>query len=216
VTVTEDCTTRLEGEVASCFAREQAEDVVARVQGVTCIENLIDVSCSVPRWSCADNDWDPIRHDFDFDDRTVRLMSDREFGTDIENELSWPPFVDVGEVRVPVEDGGAPLTVTIDDWNERVSASASTIEGGAAGCSTTWTSTSSAAASRPDRPGRPARTTRRDRARGPPGCRCAPRCVPPAGCRSRPMPRAGQARARAGPGDPGRQRAIKRGRTGCR
>jgi hypothetical protein len=192
VTVTEDCTTRLEGEVASCFAREQAEDVVARVQGVTCIENLIDVSCSVPRWSCADNDWDPIRHDFDFDDRTVRLMSDREFGTDIENELSWPPFVDVGEVRVPVEDGGAP------------------------GCSTTWTSTSSAAASRPDRPGRPARTTRRDRARGPPGCRCAPRCVPPAGCRSRPMPRAGQARARAGPGDPGRQRAIKRGRTGCR
>jgi osmotically-inducible protein OsmY len=67
VTVQEDGTARLEGEVASWFAREQAEDIVARVQGVTGIENLIDVSYAVPRWPHAYHDWDPIRHDFGFD-----------------------------------------------------------------------------------------------------------------------------------------------------
>jgi osmotically-inducible protein OsmY len=123
---------RLEGKVASWFAREQAEEIIARVNGVTDIENLLDVESTVPAWSCSHYDWDPVLHDVGFDYQTVRVKPDWEIRDDIESELRWSPCVDHGDIGVAVEDATATLTGQVDSYHERSLATDNAIEGGAA------------------------------------------------------------------------------------
>jgi osmotically-inducible protein OsmY len=104
---------------------------VAVVNGVTDIENLLDVESTVPAWSCSHSAWDPVIHDLDFDYQAVRVKPDREIRDDIGSELRWSPFVDREDIDVAVEDGTATLTGQVDSCHERSLATDNAIEGGA-------------------------------------------------------------------------------------
>lgn len=122
----------LYGEVDSYFEKSQAEDLAAKVNGVTEVHNYLDVSYDVPSYSYHwYSDWDPTLYDYDYDYKTVHAKSDREIKDDIESELFWSPFVGEDEVNVTVDDGVATLTGTVDSWGERNAAWENAIEGGA-------------------------------------------------------------------------------------
>jgi osmotically-inducible protein OsmY len=125
---------RLYGLVDSYFERFQAEDVAARVPGVTAVRNYLTVDYVSPPYAYGYrgyHDWDPLLYDFDFDYDTVRKKPDWEIEGDIESELFWSPFVDADEVNVAVDDGVATLTGTVDSWSELQAASDNALEGGA-------------------------------------------------------------------------------------
>ena len=122
---------RLFGEVGSYFAREQAEDLAARIGGVVEVDNRLRVDYEVPGYGYAFHDWDPVSFDYDFDRSTVRQRPDWEIAEDIEHELWWSPFVDADEVTVHVRDGKATLTGIVDSWHERAAAAENAVDGGA-------------------------------------------------------------------------------------
>ena len=121
----------LEGEVSSWFAREQAEDVVARLGGVTDIRNRLEVAYPIPIDTYTYHDWDPVLYGFDFDVRTIETRPDDEIREEIAQELWWSPFVDRDAVTIRVEDGVATLSGTVDSWMERDAATENAFEGGA-------------------------------------------------------------------------------------
>lgn len=124
----------LYGDVDSYFEKSQAEDLAAKVNGVTNVHNYLDVSYEVPSYSYHwYSDWDPTLYDYDYDYdyQTVESKSDRVITEDINSELFWSPFVDADEVTVSVDDGVVTLTGTVDSWGERSAASENAIEGGA-------------------------------------------------------------------------------------
>ena len=121
----------LKGDVSSYFAREQAEDVCARVPGVKDIDNRLTVTYEVPAFTYAFHDWDPLLYDYEFDHASVRHRPDWEIRSDIESELWWSPYVDEDQVTVTVENGTAILTGTVDSRRERHAASENALEGGA-------------------------------------------------------------------------------------
>jgi osmotically-inducible protein OsmY len=130
----EDGEVQLYGTVDSYFERFQAEDVAARVPGVSTIRNHLDVDYVSPPYAYGYRgyyDWDPLVYEFDYDYDTVRVKPDWEIEGDIESELFWSPFVDADEVTVEVDDGVAVLTGTVDSWAERQAASDNALEGGA-------------------------------------------------------------------------------------
>ncbi len=120
----------LRGKVDSYYARAQAEDIAARTNGVTSIQNDLTVAYTITPYTYY-LDWDPVEYDYDYDYETVSTRPDREILDEIESELFWSPFVDSDDVTVTVKDGVATLTGTVDSWSERSSATENAIEGGA-------------------------------------------------------------------------------------
>lgn len=111
----------------------QADDVAARVYGVTEVHNNLTVGDTDNlTYDPYTDDWYPYDHDWlvTADDPTTK-KSDWEIREDILEELFWSPFVDEDEVVVTVDDGVATLTGTVDTWAERASATENALEGGA-------------------------------------------------------------------------------------
>jgi osmotically-inducible protein OsmY len=121
----------LYGDVDSHFERAQAEDLVAKINGVTGVNNYLDVSYDTPDTSYDFYDWDPTLYDFEFDYQTTMTRSDSEIRDDIQDELWWSPWVDSDDVTVAVDDGTATLTGKVDSWSERRIAAKNAIDGGA-------------------------------------------------------------------------------------
>lgn len=121
----------LRGEVDSYFEKEQAEDVVARIKGVTEVQNYLDVGYDSLSYGYDFYDWDPTLYDYDFDIETTQRKSDQAILDDIQSELFWSPWVDSDQVNVKVDDGVATLTGDVDDWSERETATENAMEGGA-------------------------------------------------------------------------------------
>jgi osmotically-inducible protein OsmY len=121
----------LRGEVDSYFEKAQAEDVVAKVKGVTDVHNYLDVGYDSVSYGYDFYDWDPTLYDYDFDIETTQRKSDQVILDDIRSELFWSPWVDSDQVEVKVDDGIATLTGEVDDWSEREAATENAMEGGA-------------------------------------------------------------------------------------
>ena len=123
---------RIHGVVDSRFEKAHAEDVVARCDGVTEIENSLKVDYTISTLPYTFYyDWDPALYDFDFDYETVHTKDDAEIYEDIRDEFWWSTYVDSDDIDVIVNDGVATLTGTVDTWSERRAATENAIEGGA-------------------------------------------------------------------------------------
>jgi osmotically-inducible protein OsmY len=127
-----DGVARLTGTVDTFFERAQADDVIARVEGVSAIENDLLVSA----------DLDPLYYDpyvdefytFDIEydyDAEREWADDAEIRESIEDHMWWSPFVDADDVYVTVNDGVAALTGTVDTLAERRAATENAYDGGA-------------------------------------------------------------------------------------
>jgi osmotically-inducible protein OsmY len=128
-----DGTAYLTGTVDSYFEKGQAEDVVARVNGVMDVSNALTVTdMSTPVvYDPYVYDW--YVHDYAWYDYAPSYAEkpDDEIEAAIESELWWSPFVDSDEVTVKVEDGVATLTGAVDSWSEQRAATNNALEGGA-------------------------------------------------------------------------------------
>lgn len=132
VTVTvDDGSANLYGRVDSLFEREQAEDLVSRVNGVVNVQNYLSVAYDTPSLAYDYRDWDAWLYDYDFDYETTRSKPDAEILADIESELFWSPFVSSDDIDVSVENGVATLDGEVDNVHERRLAAQNALEGGA-------------------------------------------------------------------------------------
>ncbi len=132
VVVVDDGSVRLHGEVDSHFERLQAEDVAARVEGVSDLQNWIE---SRSPWAGVRHpwiyDWDPYERDIGEKEPAKASSSDRDLRLSIESELFWSPFVDSDRIDVTVEDGVATLRGTVMSSLERGWAIENAYDGGA-------------------------------------------------------------------------------------
>lgn len=97
----------LYGTVDNFYERNHAADVVASVDGVAEVTNMIDVEFN---WT-----W----------------QSDRQIKRDINDELFWSWRISEEDIKVSVDDGEAKLTGTLDSWQEMYAAVNNAFEGGA-------------------------------------------------------------------------------------
>ena len=123
----------LSGTVDTFFEKSQADDIVARVNGVIFVDNNLIVEGDfdpyvydpyVDEWYFYDYDW--YNYQPAFPD-----MSDIRIKINIEDQLFWSPFVDADEVNVEVESGKAILNGTVDSWLEYGAAEDNAYQGGA-------------------------------------------------------------------------------------
>lgn len=128
-----DGTAYLTGEVDTYYEKTRADDLAARVYGVTRVSNDIDV----------DQDTHPLIYDpylYDYDPYAYQWydyepyytpLDDAEIREEIEDEMWWSPYVDADEVKISVEDGVATLRGTVDTLFEEDKAVEEAYEGGA-------------------------------------------------------------------------------------
>ncbi len=95
---------RTEGESAIL------ETVATKVRGITEVENHLDV---------RPEGWEP--------------ESDADIREDVESEMFWSPFVDLGRIEVSVQNGVVTLTGLVDNWDAALHVFENTFEGGARG-----------------------------------------------------------------------------------
>ncbi len=134
ITVTvDDGTAYLSGTVDTYFEKAQADDVAARIAGVTDVSNALIVTSTSAPLASDPYVYDWYAYDYDWYDYTpaLAITNDEELREDINSEMWWSPFVDSDEVTVSVEDGIATLTGTVDSWSERRAATENALEGGA-------------------------------------------------------------------------------------
>lgn len=127
----DDGEVELEGRVDTFYEKGQADDLAARVRGVTHVDNELVVDADPYVFDPFVDDWSI--YSYPWYTPTVRLTfeSDDEIHSQIRSELLWSPFVDSDEVTVEVDTGVATLTGTVDSWMERGAAQENAYEGGA-------------------------------------------------------------------------------------
>lgn len=121
----------LRGSVDSYFEKGQADDIAARVTGVTDVSNQLAVRGRPYSSDPYIDDWSIYTFGWYAPVPLLTLSQDWQIQRDIEHELFWSPFVDADEVTVRVRDGVATLTGTVDSWMERGAARDNAIDGGA-------------------------------------------------------------------------------------
>ncbi len=128
----------LHGTVDSYFEQPRAEAMVARIQGVTDIDNKLMVR------NLPDHLYDvdgvayvegPFEKPF-VDERihTIQKLerkNDLKIKTAVENGLWWSPYVDREEVKIEVLDGKVTLSGTVDSIREKQYAAIAALKGGA-------------------------------------------------------------------------------------
>ncbi len=95
---------RTEGESAIL------ETVASKVHGITEVENNLDI---------RPEGWEAV--------------SDAEVKEEVESEMFWSPFVDLGRIEVSVQNGIVTLTGVVDDWDAALHVFENAFEGGARG-----------------------------------------------------------------------------------
>lgn len=126
----------LYGHVDSDFEREQANDVVARTQGVVEVENhlAVQTGLGLRQYDPYVDPWMPHSrpyYGYWTGPYSYSALTDQQIEAEIEDELWWSPFVDGDEITVKVDDGVATLTGDVDSWSEFTSATENAYEGGA-------------------------------------------------------------------------------------
>lgn len=127
----EDGTVYLSGSVDSYFEKAQADDLAARVNGVTDVVNSLEAGGSAYGYDPYVDDW--LIYGFDWYDYvpSYTYELDQNIRRAIEEELAWSPFVDADEVSVSVNDGIATLTGEVDSWMEKGAARDNAYQAGA-------------------------------------------------------------------------------------
>jgi osmotically-inducible protein OsmY len=122
----------LYGMVDSNFEKFRADDVAARIHGVTVVDNNLTVENDV--FVTDDpyvDEWDILDFHWYAPPDVTTTKSDWEIKKEIADELFWSPYVDDDDVEISVEDGVATLRGTVDTWSERKAATDNAYEGGA-------------------------------------------------------------------------------------
>jgi osmotically-inducible protein OsmY len=125
-------TAYLSGSVDSYFEKGQADDIAARIEGITNVVNTIDVRGD------AALAYDPYVYDdyiyetdwYDFEP-VKTFQTDAAIKESINDELWWSPFIEADEVDVSVENGVATLSGQVDSWSEWNAATENAYEAGA-------------------------------------------------------------------------------------
>jgi osmotically-inducible protein OsmY len=127
-------TAALHGSVDSAYERRRAENVASGVQGVTYVDNRLNVERfeMLPYERYA---YDPYPYTYRWYRPTGRhqYKSDSRLKGDIEDELWWSPYVDEEQVTVEVDSGHAHLTGSVDSWSEYQAATNNAFDAGAVG-----------------------------------------------------------------------------------
>ncbi len=127
-----DGTAYLSGTVDSYFEKAQADDIAARINGVTQVRNNLDVDYTGPlAYDPYVYDENPYLYDWYDYEPLYTFETDAEIKEEINDEMWWSPFVDSDDVTVTVDDGTATLTGTVDSWSEFNAATENAFEGGA-------------------------------------------------------------------------------------
>ena len=121
----------LTGKVDSYFEKFRAEDVVAKVKGISDIDNILSVEGnSIPVvYDYNSSYYYPYSGTKEYSN--ILLDADWEIKDNIEYQLWWSPFINLEEVEVTVEDGEATLDGEVDSWKEFYFAEKNAYEGGA-------------------------------------------------------------------------------------
>lgn len=127
----DDGIVRLQGAADSFFEKGHADDLAARVNGVTDVVNEVGVVDRPRSYLPFVDGWDVRGYSWYHHDPVEAFASDWIVTRDIERELFWSPFVDSEDVDVEVQDGTATLTGTVDSWLEWGAARDNAYEGGA-------------------------------------------------------------------------------------
>lgn len=123
----------LHGTVDTYFDKAKAEDVVSKVKGVILVENNLiaqDIS-NIYMYDPWVDTFYPDNYKLYLNTRRFPLKNDKEILKDIEEQMSWSPFVDTGNVDVEVDGGVATLKGEVDSWVEYNSAIKTAYKGGA-------------------------------------------------------------------------------------
>jgi osmotically-inducible protein OsmY len=126
-------TATLSGEVDSYLEKMEAEWVASGVQGVSEVNNLLDVNYphgyywwgGYPYYNLH------VTPPFSTDMNTMEIPRDHIIKRKVNNELWWSPYVDQDQVQVTVENGEVTLEGTVDSWKEYQKAAENAWEGGA-------------------------------------------------------------------------------------
>jgi len=126
---------RLTGDVDDVYERAMADDVAAKIDGVTSVRNALTVQDPASYigfepfidygWSVYDFDW------YQVPERRTSMKTDWEIREDVRDELWWSPFVDSDNITVTVDNGVVRLTGEVEDWTARGVALKNAYEGGA-------------------------------------------------------------------------------------
>ncbi|NBC82185.1 MAG: BON domain-containing protein [Bacteroidetes bacterium] len=120
----------LTGKVNTDYEKEQAENIVSRINGVIAIENNLQLE-KENKFAYDDYlGWDshtPPVH-FQVDDT---YQSDWEIKNNINDQLYWSPYVNEEEVEITVDNGVAVLEGDVDTRREKLYAEVNAYEGGA-------------------------------------------------------------------------------------
>ncbi len=123
----------LSGEVDTYFKKAEADDIAARVRGVTEVRNYLDVQSlnGSLTYDPYVDDWFAYGYDWYTIPPVPKLTGDRWIEQEINDELWWSPFVDADDVQVSVSNGVATLTGRVDSWSQCWAATENALEGGA-------------------------------------------------------------------------------------
>ena len=126
----------LTGHVDNTYQRQHANELVAEIEGITQITNLLKIDDSSATYEPyfdydygydAGTDYElPLHPDDD-----PPYESDLSIHEDIRDELYWSPYVDSEDITVEVEDGIATLSGEVDSYDEYLDARINAYEGGA-------------------------------------------------------------------------------------
>jgi osmotically-inducible protein OsmY len=120
----------LTGVVNSSFEKLMAETIVSRTEGVVEVNNHLDVLGGENNTYFGYYDWNTYFPPL-YDIKPLRLRSDQEIKSRIENQLWWSPYVNLDDIDVTVIGGKAILEGMVETPRESQFAVINAIEGGA-------------------------------------------------------------------------------------
>lgn len=121
----------LSGTVDSYTERNEAEWVASGIDGVSTVENVLDVTYPYSYYFYGSYPYYDWYHPTPSYPLSVELPNDKAIKRDVESELWWSPFVDASQVDVSVNNGVVTLAGTVDSWSEYNYAIENAWEGGA-------------------------------------------------------------------------------------
>ncbi len=119
----------LSGMVDSHLEKNEAEWTASGVQGVSEVNNIIDVNYPYSYYWWGAYPYYSL-HITPPSDPAV-IPDDDRIEERVANELWWSPFVDRDQVEITVEEGRVTLEGTVDSWREYRAAAENAWEGGA-------------------------------------------------------------------------------------